>query len=64
MDTPAAVSLLIGDYAITGDCVTAALVGHNGNTDRPCWTHFDSRACLAALPGTGQGGRLRPARGR
>lgn len=47
----------IEDYAIVGDCGTAALIGRNGSVDWLCWPRFDSRACFAALVGNIDNGR-------
>ncbi len=47
----------IEDYALIGNCASAALVSKSGAIDWLAWPRFDSAACMAALLGSEENGK-------
>ena len=51
-------SARIGDYALIGDCRSAALISSAGSIDWLCWPRFDSPSLFAAILDDERGGRF------
>jgi GH15 family glucan-1,4-alpha-glucosidase len=51
-------SAQISDYAVVGDCRSAALISRGGSVDWLCWPRFDSPSIFGALVDEERGGRF------
>jgi len=56
MADPASAYLPIEDYAVIGDCGSAALISKHGSIDWLCWPDFHSPSIFAALLDAEEGG--------
>lgn len=62
MNDATAAYVPIEDYAVIGDCASAALIGKHGSIDWLCWPRFDSSSIFARILDAQDGGyfQVRP----